>query len=137
MQMAAGSVGAVQIIRNHADFLAFADVTSVQDAVGIHSHWIHMHVAKAYVLVAGVDLQRCRLLCQRANYYAIADRDDGPLVRLAAINAFIARRTRCGADILPLVPKTAGALSHPKTAGFAKIILPRITCFSASRPVQR
>ena len=57
--------------------------------------------------------------------------------RLAAIGAFIARRTRCGADILPLVPKTTGALSHPKTAGFAKIILPRITCFSASRPVQR
>src|SRR6476646_5394029 len=94
-----------------------------------------MHVAKTYVLVPGVDLQRRRLLLRRADHRAVADGQDRPLARLAAIGAFAARRTRCGPDILPLMAKTAGTLPHAKTAGFAKRILPGITGIAAKQLV--
>ena len=122
----------VQIIRNHTDFFAFADLASVQNAIGIHVFRIHMHIAKADMLVARVDLQRRRLLPLRADQDAIADGDNGVLVGIAALGTFVAWRTRW-ADILPLMAKTAGALSHAKTAGFAKIVLPWRAGISACR----
>src|SRR6266851_4703836 len=136
MQMAAGAVGAVQVIRNHTDFLAFLDMTSVHNAVGVQARGVHMHIAKAYMFVAGVDLQRRRLRFRRADHDTVADGSDRLPVGLAAIGAFVMWRTRRGPDILPLMPKTAGALSHPKTARFAKVILPGIAGISANRLVQ-
>src|SRR3977135_1229030 len=132
MKMARGAVGTIQIIGNDTEFFAFADVASVQNAVGIHAPRIHMHVAKADMFVARVDLQRRRLLLRRADQYAIADSNNRPVVGIAAIGAFVTWRT-CRADILPLMAEPAGALSHAKTAGLAKIILPWIAGISGSR----
>src|SRR6195256_2165987 len=132
MKMARGAVGMIQIIGNDTEFFAFADVASVQNAVGIHGSRIHMHVAKADMFVARVDLQRRCLLLRRADQYAIADGNNRLVVGIAAVGALVTRRT-CRAHVLPLMAETAGALSHAKTAGFAKIILPGIAGFAASR----
>src|SRR6266567_8486307 len=132
MKMARGAVGMIQIIRNDTDFFAFADMASVQNAVGIHAPRIHMHVAKADMFVARVDLQRCCLLLRRADQYAIADGNDRLVVGIAAVGALVTRRT-CRAHVLPLMAETARALSHAKTAGLAKIILPWIGGISTSR----
>src|SRR5258708_22017866 len=134
MKMAAGAVGMVQIIRNHTEFFAFVDVASVQNAVGIHAPRIHVHKAKADMFVARVDLQRCRLLLRRADQYAIADRDNRLPIGIAALRTFVTWQTG-RADILALMAETAGALSHTETAGFAKIIPPRIPSVSASQLV--
>src|SRR3981081_2819673 len=136
MQMAAGPVGMGEGIRNHAAFLAFLDATAVENAVGIHGGRLHVHIAKADMFVAGIDLQRRGLLLQRADHDAIADGNDRLLVGFAAIAAVVARRTWRRADILSLMAKSAGALSHLKTAGFAKVILPWMAGISAGRLVQ-
>src|ERR1700722_17465798 len=133
MKMARGAIGVVEIVRYHADFFSLFDTASVQDTVGVHARGVHVHVAKAHVFVGGVDLQGCRLLFQRADQHAVAHGDDGLLVGIAAIGAFAMRRTWRRTDILSLMPKTAGALSDTKTAGFAKIILPWIAGVSANR----
>src|SRR5260370_16945863 len=132
MKMGGGAVGTIQIIRNDADFFAFADVASVQNAVGIHAPWIHMHIAKADMFVARVDLQRRRLLLRRADQYAIADGNNRLVVGIAAVGALVTPRT-CRAHILPLMSETARTPSHAQTAGLAKIILPWIAGISASR----
>src|SRR5882757_9576956 len=133
MKMARGAVGTIQIIGNDTEFFAFPDIASVQNAVGIHAPRIHVHIAKADMFVARVDLQRRCLLLRRADQYAIADGNNRlVVVGIAAVGALVTRRT-CRAHVLPLMAETAGALSHAKTAGFAKIILPWIAGISASR----
>src|SRR6266852_4968583 len=135
MQMAAGPVGMVQIIRNHADFLAFADTASVQHAVGIHGGRIHVHIAKADVFAAGVDLQRCPLLLQRTDHYAVPDSDHRPLFGIAAVGTFVNSRTRRRTNILALMAKSARALSDAKTSSLAEGILPWIAGIAANRLV--
>src|SRR3981189_3386353 len=73
MKMARGAVGMIEIIRDHTEFFAFLNMASTQNAVGIHVPWIHMHIAKADMFGAGLDLQRRRLLLRRADHNAIAD----------------------------------------------------------------
>ncbi len=116
----------VEIVRDHADLFALGDATPVEHAVGIHAGRVHVHVAEADVLVAGVDLQRRRLLLRRADHDAVADGDDALLLGIAVFGPSPLRRTGAGADILALVAKAAGALSDFETAGFAEIVPPRI-----------
>src|ERR1700722_9302921 len=130
MQMAGGAVGVVEIVRYQADFLALPDMTPVENAVGIHARRVHVHIAKADMFVAGIDLQRRRLLFQRADQHAVADRDDALLIGLAF---GVVKRTRRGPDILTLMAEAAGALSDAKTAGFAKIVLPGIAGVAAGQ----
>src|SRR5436305_3609946 len=95
-----------------------------------------MHVAKADVLRAGVDLQRHPLLLWCADQDARADGDDRLLPRIAAFGAFGARRTY-RADVLPLMAKAIGALAHAEIAGLAKAIPPWIDVVSFRKQVQR
>ena len=83
MQMTRGAVGMIEVVRDHADLFAFLDMAAVEQAVGIHGGRIHVHIAKADVLVAGVDLQRRRLLLRRTDHDAIAHRDDRPMSGVA------------------------------------------------------
>src|ERR1035437_7035980 len=137
MQMAAGAVGVVEVIRNHADFLAFLDAAAVENAVGVHGGRIHVHVAKADMFVAAVDLQRRRLLFQRADHDAVADGDHRLLLGVTAIGTVVLRRTRRRANILALMAEAAGALSHAETSSFAEIILPWIAGIAANLLVDR
>src|SRR5205823_10249109 len=77
-----------------------------------------------------------RLLFARAEHHPIAHGNDGLAVGIAAIAAVVTRRTRRGTNILALMSKSAGALSHAKIAGFAKIILPGIAGITAGRVVE-
>src|SRR4051812_40551305 len=126
MQVAGGAVGMIEIVRDHADLLAFGDTAAVENPVGIHAGWIHVHVAKADVFVAGVDLQRRGLLLRRTDHDAVADGDNGLLPGTAGPDAGSVRGAGPGGDTLPLRAKTAAALPDFKAAGFAKIIPPGI-----------
>ena len=85
-----------------------------------------MHVAKADVLGAGIDLQRCGLLLQRTDDDTVADGHDGLLPRMASAFAVAVRRAGRRTDVLALMPEAGGALAHLEAAGFAKIVPPRI-----------
>jgi hypothetical protein len=85
MQMAAGAVGAVEVVGDDANFLALLDVAAVQDLVGIHGRRVHVHVTEANVFGLGVDLQRHPLLLWRADQDAVADRDDALPFRVTVI----------------------------------------------------
>src|SRR5882724_1070485 len=127
MQMTAGAVGMVEVVRDHADLFSLKDAAAVENAVGIQRGRVHVHVAKADVLVAGVDLQRGRLLLGGTDHYAVADGDDRLLLGIAAAGAFaVLRRTAAWPDILSLMTETGGALADFKTARLAKIVLPGI-----------
>jgi hypothetical protein len=89
------------------------------------------------MLVLGIDLQRCRLLAQRADHDAIADRDDRPLFGIAAVGSFVNSRTRRRTNILALMAKSAGALSDAKTSSFAERIPPWIAGIATNRLVDR
>src|ERR1700687_871188 len=137
MQMAAVAVGVVQIVRYHADFLALVNAASVQKAIGIHGNRAHMHVAETDMFGARVDLQRRRLLFQRADHDAVADSNDRPLPGITAVGTIVTGRARRRANILALMAKSAWALSDAKTSGFAKTILPRIAGLAASQLIER
>src|SRR4029077_20095446 len=131
VQMARGAVGMVEVVRDHADLFAFVDVAAIEDAVGIHGGRVHVHVAKTDVLVAGVDLQRRRLLFQGTDQDAIANGDNGLLPGIATAGAFaVLRRTRAGPDILSLMTETGGALTDFETPRLAKIVHPGIAARS-------
>src|SRR4051794_34697456 len=95
-----------------------------------------MHIAKADVFGAGVDLKRGRLLLRRSDNYPVADGDHRLQLGVAAFGA-CGLGTRPGADILSLMAQTVGALTDAETAGFAKIILPWIASVSAGQVVER
>ena len=136
MQVARGAVGMVEIVRDHADLLALGDAAAVEHAVGIHAGRVHVHVAEADVLVAGVDLQRRRLLLRRTDHDAVADGDDRLLLGIAALGALAACVGHgAGADVLALMAETAGALADLETARFAEIVLPGIAAAGCVGPV--
>src|SRR5436305_5341575 len=95
-----------------------------------------MHVAKADVFGAGVDLQRGGLLLRRSDNYPVTDGDHRLELGVAAFGA-VRLGTRRGADILSLMAKTVGALPDAETAGFAKIILPWVGSVAAGQFIQR
>ena len=97
MQMAAGARGAVEVVRDNADLFALGDTASVEKTVGIHRGRVHVHIAKADVFGAGVDLQRRCLLFRRADHDAVAGRDDRLLLGVAILAAVVVRRARRGA----------------------------------------
>jgi len=65
MKMARGALGRSRYSKRHR-FFRLPGRGVVQNAVGIHAPRIHMHVAEADSFVVRVDLQRRRLLLQRA-----------------------------------------------------------------------
>ena len=95
-----------------------------------------MHVAKADVFGAGVDLQGGGLLLRRPDNYPVTDGDHRLPLGVAPFGA-VGLETRRGADILSLMAETVGALTDAETAGFAKIILPRIASVSAGQVIER
>src|SRR5215470_13549670 len=125
MQMAAGAVRPIEIIRDHADRFAFDDPAAVEQAVGIHRRGVHVHVAEADVLGAGVDLQRRRLLLGRADDDRVADGDDGLAFVVATIQALFGG---AGAwpDVLPLMAEAADALADIEAAVLTEIVAPGI-----------
>src|SRR5665213_4428860 len=137
MQMAGGAVRVVEIVRDHADLLAFLDVTAVQHAIGIQRGRIHVHVAEANVLGRGVDLQRRRLLLRRADHDAVADRDYTLFLAIASTVRLAAGGTGAGADTLALVTEAARALPDIEAARLAEIILPGIAGVAAGELVER
>src|SRR5262249_51103479 len=128
------AVRAVEIIRAHADGIAFDDPAAVEQAIGVHRRRVHVHVAEADVLGAGVDLQRRRLLLGGADDDGVAHGDDSlPLVvtSLRALLGLAGTRP----DILALMAKTAGALADVKTARFTEIVAPGIDAGHQARLV--
>src|SRR5215212_6262134 len=119
MQVAASAVGAIEIIRNHADPLAFIDAAPVQKTSRVHNRRVHMHIAKAEMFGTAIDLQRGGLLLRRSDNYAVAHRAYRLLVAIASFR------------------ETLSALSDTETARFAKIILPWIAGVSAGPLVER
>src|ERR1700678_239958 len=125
MQMPRGPVGMVEVIRDDADLLAFLDVASAQNAVGIHARRTHMHVAKADMFRTAVDLQDRGLLRQRPDHDTVAHRQHRLLLGVAMI-LFVVAGAGARTNVLPLVAETGGALPHFKAAGLAEIIPPGI-----------
>src|SRR6516165_997044 len=99
-----------------------------------------MHVAETDVLVAGVDLQRRRLLFRRTDDDAVAHREDRLLPGIAGVDAFADERAGAGANIFALVAIAAGALANAEATSLAEIVPPRIHAawrigFVAGRPM--
>src|SRR5689334_6948275 len=134
MHMAAGAVGTVEIVGNHADRFALVDAAAIEQAVGIHRRRVHVHVAETDVLGARVDLQRRRLLLGRADDDGVAHGDDRlPLVVTNLRALFGLAGT--WPDVLALMAETAGALADIETAGFTEIVAPGIDAGHQARLV--
>src|SRR6202035_6110416 len=74
--------------------------------------------------VAGVDLQRRRLLSPRTDQDAVADRDDRLLLGIAGDGSFVVGETSARAEVLALMAEAAGALADAKAPRLAEIVPP-------------
>src|SRR6266436_4630303 len=137
MQMAGGAVGMVEIVRHHAELLAFRYTPPTEEAVGVHDRGVHVHVAEADMLVVGVDLQRRRLLLRGADDGAVADGGNRLLLGIAGAGGLPRRQASAGTDVLALVPEAAGALPDAEAARLAEIIPPGIKAGWMIRSVAR
>src|ERR1700728_4833345 len=126
VQVTRGAIGAVEIIGNNADFFAFLDMAAVQNAVGVHRRRVHVHVAEAYVFVAGVDLKRCRLLLRLADQDGAAGRNHRSLFGVAMLRSVVVRRTGSGPHVLTLMAESTRALGDAETARFTDTLPPGI-----------
>ena len=100
----------VEIVRDHADLLAFGDDAAVEHAVGVQRLRIHVHVTEADVLGAAVDLKRRSLVLGGTDHHGVAHGDDAALLGIAGFAAVTGRGAVSGADVLALVAIAAAAL---------------------------
>src|SRR6202012_6167426 len=83
---------------------------------------VHVHVAEADVLDAGVDLQRHSLLLGRADHDAVAHGDDRLPPGIATVGTVLLCQAGAWVDVFSLVSESAGACTDREAAKLAEIV---------------